>query len=308
MAPSAVRAWWAGVAARSPARAAKAYRLLRAILNTAVTDELLARNPCQVAGAGQERSPERPIATVVEVQALADAMPERLALLIRLAAFCGLRRGELLGLRRRDIDLLHRQVRIERSLVYISDGDVIAKAPKTSAGRRRIAIPPHLLPYLQEHLQDHTEPGADSLLFTGEKGGPLRPHVLQAKWHEARQGIGRPDLHLHDLRHSGNTWAAGTGASTAELMARMGHASPAAALRYQHATADRDRVIAEALTAMVEPASVVPIAPLPAMGARWARLSTRYPQPQINPETRHYQGILVRSPNGIRTRVPTLRG
>ena len=308
MAPSAVRAWWAGVAARSPARAAKAYRLLRAILNTAVTDELLARNVCQVAGAGQERSPERPIATVVEVQALADAMPERLALLIRLAAFCGLRRGELLGLRRRDIDLLHRQVRIERSLVYISDGDVIAKAPKTSAGRRRIAIPPHLLPYLQEHLQDHTEPGADSLLFTGEKGGPLRPHVLQAKWHEARQGIGRPDLHLHDLRHSGNTWAAGTGASTAELMARMGHASPAAAL----ATSTPQRTATGSSPRPSPPWSSrlqsCRSRRSPAMGARWARLSTRYPQPQINPETRHYQGILVRSPNGIRTRVPTLRG
>ena len=50
-----------------------------------------------------------------------------------------------------------------------------------------------------------------------------------------RATMGLEDLHLHDLRHSGNTWAAATGASTAELMGRLGHASPVAALRYQHA-------------------------------------------------------------------------
>ena len=260
IAPSTVRAWWATLSARSPARAAKAYRVLRAILNTAVSDGLLGRNPCQVARAGQERSPERPTATVAEVQALVDAMPERMALAIRLAAFCGLRRGELLGLRRRDLDLLHRQLHVDRSLVHLPDGSIVVKSPKTAAGRRRVAIPPHLLAYIEEHLDRHTGHERDSLVFTGEKGGPLRPHVLQAEWSKARQRIGRADLHLHDLRHSGNTWAAATGASTAELMARMGHASPVAALRYQHATEERDRVIADALSAMVEPAAVVPIA------------------------------------------------
>jgi integrase len=134
IAPSAIRAWWAALAAHSPARAAKAYRLLRAVLNTAVADELLARNPCQLSGAGQERSPERPTATVGEVQALAGAMPERLALVVWLAAFCGLRRGELLGLRRQDVDLLHNRLHIERSLVHLADGSVIAKSPKTAAG------------------------------------------------------------------------------------------------------------------------------------------------------------------------------
>ena len=59
---SAVRAWYAKVAKeRSPIQAAKAYRLLRAVLATAETDELIARNPCQLRGYGQERSPERPL-------------------------------------------------------------------------------------------------------------------------------------------------------------------------------------------------------------------------------------------------------
>ncbi len=79
-------------------------------------------------------------------------------------------------------------------------------------------------------------------------------------WERARRAVGRPDLRLHDVRHSGLTWAAASGASVAELMHRGGHASPAAALRYQHATADRDRAIADALAALAEPSEVTPMA------------------------------------------------
>ncbi len=88
----------------------------------------------------------------------------------------------------------------------------------------------------------------------------MLPQVLAVVWSRARLSIGRPDLHLHDLRHSGLTWSAATGATTAELMHRGGHASAAAALRYQHATADRDRALADALAALVRPTNVVPLA------------------------------------------------
>ena len=69
-------------------------------------------------------------------------------------------------------------------------------------------------------------------MFTGQKGGPLAPHVLQAAWLKARVEVGLPDLHLHDLRHLAGTLAASTGAGTKELMYRLGHASQQAALRY----------------------------------------------------------------------------
>jgi hypothetical protein len=71
--------------------------------------------------------------------------------------------------------------------------------------------------------------------------------------------IGRDDLHLHDLRHTGLTFAAATGATTAELMHRAGHASSDAALRYQHATQDRDQVLADALEELSKPATVISI-------------------------------------------------
>ncbi|MGI8752650.1 MAG: tyrosine-type recombinase/integrase, partial [Acidimicrobiales bacterium] len=104
------------------------------------------------------------------------------------------------------------------------------------------------------------DPGA--LVFTGVEGGPLRPNVLAGHWRAATEAIGIEGFRFHDLRHSGNTWAAATGASTKELMARMGHASAVAAIGYQHATAERDQAIADALAGLAEaarPASVVPI-------------------------------------------------
>ena len=76
------------------------------------------------------------------------------------------------------------------------------------------------------------------------------PSTLDRVWQRARKTVGRPDLFLHDLRHSGLTWAAASGASVAELMRRGGHANPRAALRYQHATEDRDRAIADALAGL----------------------------------------------------------
>jgi len=87
--------------------------------------------------------------------------------------------------------------------------------------------------------------------FVGSKGAtPLRPN-FSSMWAGARDGAGLAGIHIHDLRHTGNHFAAMTGASTRELMGRMGHASMDAALIYQHRTADRDRVIADAIDLML---------------------------------------------------------
>jgi integrase len=92
---------------------------------------------------------------------------------------------------------------------------------------------------------------ADGYVFTGEKGGPLAPHVLHGAWAKARAEVGLPNLHFHDLRHLVGTLAASTGAGIKELMYRLGHASHQAALRYQHATRHRDRAIADALDGLI---------------------------------------------------------
>jgi len=256
---SAIRGWNAALAEDHPVTAAKCYRLLATIAKTAVADGLIVKSPCAVKGAGVERSPERPLATVAEVAALTDAMPERLRLLVLLATWCQLRRGELFGLRRRDVDVLHSTLTVAQSRVILSDGTSLVKAPKTAAGTRVLNIPSNVSAALVEHLERFVDPDPDALVFTGEKGGPLPMTTLSKAWSEARATIGRPDLHLHDLRHVGLTLAAATGATTAELMHRAGHSSPAAALRYQHATRDRDRVLADALADLAAPVPVVPL-------------------------------------------------
>jgi len=148
--PSAVRSWHSALNRDHPATAAKSYRLLRAILATAVDDELIVRNPCKVAGGGVDRSAERPVASVAEVSAATTAMPERLAIAVTLAAWCGLRRQEVLGLRRRDVDLVADVLRIEQTANQLSDGTIVFGPPKTDAGVRSVAIPPNVVSTLAD--------------------------------------------------------------------------------------------------------------------------------------------------------------
>ncbi len=259
LAPSKIRGWHAKLAQGHASTAAKAYRLLSSIMRTAVTDGLLLATPCKIVGGGTEHAAERSVATLAEVEALATAMPERLQLLVLLAIWCQLRRGELLGLRRQDFDVLHATIRIDRSRTFTRDGHSLLKNPKSAAGRRALAVPPHLADAISNHLEKFTDADSGAFVFIGENGAPLSPGVLQKAWAKARQSIGRNDLHLHDLRHTGLTLAAATGATTAELMHRAGHSSANAALRYQHATRDRDRVLASALTKLTEPIEIIPI-------------------------------------------------
>ena len=253
-----VRSWNAELAREYPTTAAKAYRLFHQLCSTAVADGVIGRNPCTVKGAGQEHSPERPTATVAEVSALASAMPPDLRLTVVLAAYCQLRRGEVLGLERHDFDLLHGEVTISRSVNRVRGGLSIGP-PKTGAGERTLKIPEFWLSEVGEHLASRVGPSNDAPFFTGPEGGRLSQLTLNHAFQAARQTIGRPELRFHDCRHSGLTWSAATGATTAEIMRRAGHKSAAAAMRYQHATSDRDAVLAAALSEMAQAAPVITI-------------------------------------------------
>jgi integrase len=102
-------------------------------------------------------------------------------------------------------------------------------------------IPPHILPQIEDHLAKYVPAKRDSLLFAADNGGHLQPSTLYRHWYKAREATERQDLRWHDLRHSGAVLAAATGASLAELMSRLGHSAPQAAMRYQHAAQGRDR-------------------------------------------------------------------
>ncbi len=257
--PGSVREWHAKMRDKTgPTARAHAYGLLRTIMNTAVADEVIAANPCRVRGGGQaKRKVQVKPLSVAQLEALVEAMPEQYRLLVLLATWCALRFGELAALRRSDIDTVHGVVHVRRGVTR-TKGDRIVKGPKSTAGRRDVAIPPHLLPAVKTHLRRHAQAGANGLVFPARHGGHLAPATLYRVFYPARAKAGRPDLRFHDLRHTGAVFAAATGATLAELMARLGHSTAGAALRYQHAAAERDKVIAEALSKLAN-GTVTPI-------------------------------------------------
>ncbi|HEY5014359.1 MAG TPA: tyrosine-type recombinase/integrase [Acidimicrobiia bacterium] len=247
--PRHVREWHSKLIANGLSRntAAKSYRMLRTILSTAVEDDLITRNPCQIPGAGVERIAERPVATIDQVWAAADAIGERYRCCVLLAGFVGLRLGEIIGLERRHIDLRESTLTVEQQVQELRGRGPVTTTPKSIAGHRTVVLPAFVASELAAHLSRYVGNDPTACMFVGEHGGILRRVVLRKHWLRARTAAGLSDgFRFHDLRHTANTIAASTGASTRELMYRMGHASPQAALRYQHAKRERDAAIATA--------------------------------------------------------------
>jgi integrase len=171
--------------------------------------------------------------------------------LVLLATFADLRWGELAGLRRGSVDLEACEIRVVETVAELDAGGLRPETPKSRAGRRTVAFPAELVPELRWHLERFAEDGSRGVVFVGPQGGRLRRSNFRKIWNAARVSVGQPDLHFHDLRHTGGTFSAATGASLKELMARLGHSSVRAAMIYQHATRDRDRAIAQALGVLV---------------------------------------------------------
>lgn len=246
--PTKVRQWHSELGAGHETRNAHCYALLHAICATAVQDEVLDANPCRIRAAMQtKRKRDVDVLTPVEVDKLASKMPTQLRTSVLLAAWCGLRWGETSELRRKDFTADCATLRIRRAVTYRS-GKFYVGEPKTSAGVRDVAIPPHIRPAVKAHLKNHVGRAADALLFPVEGGGHMHGDIYRTHWEKARKAIGRPTLRVHDLRHVGAVLAAQSGATTAELMHRLGHTTPQMALRYQHVAEGRDAEIAERLS------------------------------------------------------------
>lgn len=248
-----VNTWYDALAPGRETIRAQSYSLLRTVFASAAGERphpLVPYNPAQIRGAGSaKRAHHVQPASLDELKTIVEELPDRYKLMALLAAWCAMRFGELTELRRGDIDLRTGRVKVRRGVVRV-DGEFIIGPPKTDAGVRDIAIPPHLIPLVKDHLSDHTAPGRESLLFpsAGDDNRHMAPATLYKVFYPARESAGRPDLRWHDLRHTGAVLAAQTGATLAELMGRLGHTTPGAAMRYQHAAADRDAEIARRLS------------------------------------------------------------
>ena len=268
--PATIKGWLAGLDQSTPRMNANVYTLLKSVFLTATSDELITKNPCRET----LRKPRRDIAdpaTLDELAAITLAMPERLRPMVELAAWCALRFGEVAELRRSDIvldkddagEVIGGTIKIRRAVQWVKDSrdpdkpaEKIVKAPKADSVRD-VAIPPHLAVVMADHLKTHTQWGKDGLLFPTTNGQQYRVETFHGSyWRKARAAAEREDLRFHDLRHTGATLAAASGATLAELMARLGHSTVAAALAYQHAAQGSDKRIAAELSRIAEAAKL----------------------------------------------------
>jgi len=186
---------------------------------------------------------------LADVRAIAEAMPERLRAAVWLAALCGLRLGEVLGLQRRDLDLPD----ADRAVVHIrrqwsTKMSPPAYAPPKAGSERAVAIPAALVPLLRDHLERFTAEAPESPVFASVSS-PRRPvsqGSLDRYWRLAREPVW-PGLHFHALRHVALTLYAREGATSEELLRRGGHSDARVAAIYQEATAERDRALTSKL-------------------------------------------------------------
>jgi len=208
-------------------------------------------------------SPEVYVSRAAAAQALwkmaddgrADCNHDRRYLaLVLLATFASLRWGEVIALRRRDLDLEACTVRIRAAYVERSTGELLLGPPKSRAGRRVVGIPDAIVPVLREHLSAFVKDEPGALVFPGQHGQPLRRSNFNkmSAWPYAVKSIGADGLHVHDLRHTGNQFAASSGAGLKDLMTRMGHDSERAALIYQHEARGADKRITDAIESHVQ--------------------------------------------------------
>lgn len=227
--------------------AAQAYRLLHAVLSQAADDGIVQANPCRVAGAGHVDHPERMPLAPAEVAALADTLPARYRAAALLAAWSGLRPGEVFALTPADLDLHAGTVTVRHTLTEVPGAPPTLGPPKTTAARRTVALPAFVVDALVDHLRTYPPATRNALVFTTTNGAPVTARARSAVLSRARTTIGRPDITWHHLRHTGATLAAQAGATTAELQHRIGHTTTRAAAIYQHAPAHRDHALAAAL-------------------------------------------------------------
>jgi integrase len=162
------------------------------------------------------------------------SMGPRWRLMVLLGAFASLRPEELAELRRHSVDIDECSLRVTLAPPDLTNGRRVTGDPKTRAGKRTVYLPDFLKPELRRHLRWFAEKEPDGLLFVGEKGAPFRRSTFGRKWRKARLKVGMPDnFRFYDLRHTGNTLAADTGAKLKDLMVRAGQSSERAQLIYQ---------------------------------------------------------------------------
>ena len=251
---SAVRRWVSELVEQglSAATVRKSYSALAQMMRAAMSDRRIPFDPCQDVPLPAERHAEQRFLTAGQVDVIADAINPRFRALVFLAAYGGLRFGELAGLRRSRVDLLRGRVLVIETLVE-ANGRFIFGPPKTKRSQRAVPLPRRVVRELEIHLQRYVAAAPDSLVFTGQKGALLRrAGFRRSYWRPATREASLEGLKLHELRHTFVALWVAAGVNPKELSVRAGHSSVAFTLdRYGHLYEDAGEDVPDRLDALL---------------------------------------------------------
>ncbi len=249
----------------SPATVLKHHLIARAALDKAVRWGWLERNPADRAEAPRaRRRPMRPPSgeEVARLLALAEVVDLTFAVVLRVGAATGARRGELCALRWTDVDLEAKTLTIERGIVMVKRG--VAERPTKTHNRRKVALDDGTVAALESHrertrmaAQEHgVELAADAFVFSRRPGGthPIRPDNCTTTFERLRNRAGLSGFSFKDAtRHLAATRLIGAGVDVRTVAGRLGHARASTTLDvYAHFLPARDREAAEILGALLD--------------------------------------------------------
>lgn len=238
------------IANLSSASARKHVLVLRGILDEAVREGRLGRNPAADVKLPPEQSRPMRVLEPGQVVDLAETFPAHYRPLVLTAAFVGLRWGELAGLRVGNVDPLRRTITVSEQLIEVS-GHLEWGPPKTQSAVRTVSVPSTVAETVGEHMATKAV-RMSGLVFPTVQGRPLRRSNFRRRWKPRVErlfgGAELDGLVFHELRHTAASLAIAEGAHPLTVKERLGHSSITVTMdRYGHMFPAQDEAVAEAL-------------------------------------------------------------
>lgn len=235
----------------APETIAKTLRWVRLTLNEAVRDRRLLSSPAADVRLPKPRRAEMRILNPAEVDAVALQLPDRYEALPVVAAYTGLRWGELVGLRVGDVDMLRKRLTVRTSVIEASGIPPYLGIPKTHSSERTITLPEIIIGALAIHLSSH--PPVNRMVWTTARGALLRRGSFGRIWRRSvAESVGAPCT-IHDLRHTHAAWLIAAGEHPKAIQTRLGHSSIQVTIdRYGHLMEGLDDRTADRLDTLAE--------------------------------------------------------
>jgi len=234
----------------APRTVRECYRILGGLMRSAVDDKLIAESPCRRVSLPYVEHVERRFLSASEVETFALAMDQRYRGLVYVGAYCGLRWGELAGLKREHLDMEKRRINVVGSLERVGNGFRYVEETKTTSGRRMVPVPPFLVKLLAEHLLATLSP----FVFPAPRGGHLYYQSWRRRfWNPAVDASGLAPFTPHELRHTAAALMIDQGANPVTVQRRLGHKDIRTTLQaYGHRFPEQDDVLTARLEALRE--------------------------------------------------------